>query len=243
MSKPCPNLGMSAYTCQVCRGLWVWALWHYLLDISWQKLQIRGVCRVRAECLLSVFKVVSSIPGRHMCFTKKDEIFEVCWIDNAVIWYLWISCEWFLHHTNSWRPKKRQTQNSWSSSPHSWMARHECLEPPWCSSSGCSCGTRINHRRTHSELKANIFLITSFPLYETSASLAYLDTCGCVRAVRCFKGLGCILVCLVFGDRFWLTCMLAPALLNDVSPGQKLWAFQAPEDSLCGPLFPIGCCC
>lgn len=39
-----------------------------------------------------------------------------------------------------------------------------------------------------------------------------------------------------------LTCMLAPALLNDVSPGQKLWAFQAPEDSLCDPLFPIGCC-
>lgn len=55
------NLSKSAYTCQVCRGSWVWALWDSLLDISWQKLQVRGlakmsrnVCRVRAECLLTV---------------------------------------------------------------------------------------------------------------------------------------------------------------------------------------------
>lgn len=110
----------------------------------------------------------------------------------------------FLHHTNSWRPKKRQSQNSWSSSPHSWRARHKCLEPPWCSSSGCSCDTRINRKRTHGELKVSKFLITSFPISETSANLAYLDTCRCVRVVRHFNGLGFTLVYLVFGDRFWM---------------------------------------
>lgn len=33
----------------------------------------------------SVLKVVSSNPGRHMCVTKKDEIFGVCRGDSAII--------------------------------------------------------------------------------------------------------------------------------------------------------------
>lgn len=66
----------------------------------------RNVCRVRAVCLLSVFKGVSSNPGRHVCVTKKDEIFEVCRSDLSGICGL--TASQFLHHTNSWRPKKRQ---------------------------------------------------------------------------------------------------------------------------------------
>lgn len=116
MSKPCPNLGMSAYICQACRGSWVWALWGSLLDISWQSCR-SGVWQACVEmfveseqssCLVCLRLRVQILADTRV-LQKRMKSLRFAGVTVQLSDICGLAVSQFLHHTNSWRPKKTQS--------------------------------------------------------------------------------------------------------------------------------------